>query len=308
MLSDLNCHALIITRLNKSLVHPPFLSQYLNSEIGKARLKGLEVGSTILHINTKDLKKFKLLLPPIEEQKKIAEILSIWDEAISTTDQLYKNLRQQKKILAGQLLNSKRRLSDFSNTWKSKPVPDCLIGSTLRNSKLSRFSIKDVMSVNKAEGMIPMRSETIGKSIERYKIVRKGWFAYNPMRINTGSICRWQKDNDCLVSPDYIVFYCNEDVLLGSYFDQFRQSERWADYMSNAGNGSVRVRIYLKDLERLEIPLPSLEEQEKIVHILETADHEIDAIKQNLVSLKVEKKALMQQLLTGKLRVKVETQ
>ena len=69
-----NCHALIVTRLKKDLVYPQFLSYYINSEIGRARLKGLEVGSTILHINTKDLKRFRVLLPSLPEQQKIAKI------------------------------------------------------------------------------------------------------------------------------------------------------------------------------------------------------------------------------------------
>lgn len=76
--------------------------------------------------------------------------------------------------------------------------------------------------------------------------------------------------------------------------------------MERAGNGSVRVRIYLEDLNQLEIPLPSVVEQKEIVSVLRTADCEIDALKRSLHCLRQEKKALMQQLLTGKLRVKLD--
>jgi type I restriction enzyme S subunit len=99
------------------------LSYYINSEIGRARLRGLVVGSTILHINTKDLKKFRVLLPPLPEQQKIAKILSTWDKAIATTERLIATSQQQKKALMQQLLTGKKRLVNpetgisFSGEW-----------------------------------------------------------------------------------------------------------------------------------------------------------------------------------------------
>ena len=118
-----NCHALIVTRLKQEKADPHYLCFYVNSEIGRARMKGLEVGSTILHINTKDLKKFRVLLPSLPEQKKIAQILSTWDKAISVTEKLLTNSQRQKKALMQQLLTGKKRLLDengtrFSETWK----------------------------------------------------------------------------------------------------------------------------------------------------------------------------------------------
>jgi len=260
-------------------------------------------GAGRFKLNKAALEKIPVLVPPVAEQTKIAQILSTWDKAIATTEHLIANSQQQKQALMQQLLTGQKRLQGFSQKWSEASVASCVLGSSLRNSN-TRLGVEDVMSVNKTEGMIPMREQTIGKSIDRYKIVRPGWFAYNPMRINVGSICRWAKENDCLVSPDYVVFECNEDVLLGSYFDHFRQSEPWASYMDNAGNGSVRVRIYLNDLSQLEIPLPSLAEQQKIAQVLSTADAEITNLQAQLAKLKLEKKALMQQLLTGQRRVK----
>ena len=84
-----------------------------------------------------------------------------------------------------------------------------------------------VMGVNKVQGMIPMRERTIGASLDRYKVVRRDWFAYNPMRLNIGSLARWTKDGDVLVSPDYVVFSCNLDQLHPDFFDHFRRSSQW---------------------------------------------------------------------------------
>lgn len=269
------------------------------------RLYKIADTSTIPQINNKHILPLKVGIPSLSEQKIIAKILSIWDQAIIATEQLLANSRQQKKALMQRLLSGRLRLPGFNAVWKKLPLANCLAGSSLRNAGM-RLGLGSIRSVNKAEGMIPMREQTIGKAVDRYKVVRPGWFAYNPMRINVGSICRWNGTADCLVSPDYVVFHCKEQLLLGDYLDQFRQSGRWIDYMESAGNGSVRVRIYLEDLNQLEIPLPPLDEQKKIVAALEAADREIETLQQQLDCLKQEKKALMQQLLTGKRRVKID--
>ncbi|MFW8644394.1 hypothetical protein ACOJBO_25625 [Rhizobium beringeri] len=128
-----------------------------------------------------------------------------------------------------------------------------------------------VMGVSKVEGIVPMEAHIISADIARYKIVRKDWFAYNPMRLNIGSIARWQGDSDILVSPDYVVFKCKiagPHKLDPTYLDLFRRSEAWEDFVSEKGDGSVRVRIYYKDLARLQLPLPSFEEQQKIADCL----------------------------------------
>ncbi|AZD83210.1 Type I restriction-modification system, specificity subunit S [Pseudomonas chlororaphis subsp. aureofaciens] len=299
--ANVNNHAHIIIDSNLCLArwfHLYFIHRDLTAHLtrqGAKRYKLTKAG----------LEKLPILLPPVSEQNKITKILSVWDQAITTTETLLGNSQQQKKALMQLLLTGRKRLSGFNIPWRKLPLTRYLLGSSLRNSGLTQGA-NEIMSVNKSEGMTPMRAETIGKSIERYKVVKPGWFAYNPMRINVGSICRWAGKNDCLVSPDYVVFSCDEELLLGSYFDHFRQAEPWINFMRNAGNGSVRVRIYLDDLSLLKIPLPTLEEQEKIAAVLTTAEQEIKTLQTKLACLKQEKKALMQHLLTGKRRVKLD--
>ena len=104
------------------------------------------------------------------------------------------------------------------------------------------------MGVTKAAGMVPMKERVIGSSLERYKVVQKDWLAYNPMRLNIGSIARWADEEQVLVSPDYVVFRCLEEPadpgLAPEYLDQLRRSDEWEQHVSVAGNGSVRIRIY----------------------------------------------------------------
>ena len=108
------------------------------------------------------------------------------------------------------------------------------------------------MGVKKEDGIVPMAERLVAEDISRYKLVRNNWFAYNPMRLNIGSIARWQGESDVLVSPDYVVFCCLErampTTLLPEYFDSFRGSRQWDAFVSEAGDGGVRVRIYYRDL------------------------------------------------------------
>ena len=83
-----NCHAVIICRFKAGIVDPDFASQYLNSQIGQSRLRGLHVGSSLSHINTSELGRFKLPLPPLREQRKLVELWGTWDTAIQKTEQL----------------------------------------------------------------------------------------------------------------------------------------------------------------------------------------------------------------------------
>ncbi|MCD9514195.1 restriction endonuclease subunit S [Photobacterium carnosum] len=106
-----NCHALIIIKPKRNLIYPNYLSCYFNSEYGKYRLMSLEVGSTIMHINTKDMKKFSIPLPALKEQQKIASVLTATDKDIELLEAKLAHFKQEKKALMQQLLTGKRRVS-----------------------------------------------------------------------------------------------------------------------------------------------------------------------------------------------------
>lgn len=176
-------------------------------------------------------------------------------------------------------------------------LADATTESTERNG--SGQGTAQIMGVSKVEGIVPMEERIVAADTARYKFVRKDWFAYNPMRLNIGSIARWQGDDDILVSPDYVVFKCKSGGphrLDPAYLDHFRRSDAWEDFVSEKGDGSVRVRIYYKDLARLQLALPSFPEQKKIADCLDSADALIAAQARKVEALKVHKKGLMQQL------------
>lgn len=295
-LEGANCHALIVTRLKKNIVNPNFLSYYINSEIGRARMKGLEVGSTILHINTKDLKRFRILLPSILEQQKIAQILSTWDKAITTTEQLLTNSQQQKKALMQQLLTGKKRLLDdngqrFSGEWKKGLLKDIA-----KIAKGRALSSKDLI-----DGVYPVIAGGKTSPYSHHAFTHEniitvsasgayaGYVSFHPCKI-------WA--SDCSVI----------DAKTGNEIEfVYFTLEQHQHLIYSLQSGGAQPHVYPKDLDSLKINMPpTRKEQQKIATVLTAADNEITQLQQKLDQLKQEKKALMQQLLTGKRRVKVE--
>ncbi|BET68421.1 hypothetical protein ASA1KI_33390 [Opitutales bacterium ASA1] len=195
-------------------------------------------------------------------------------------------------------LTPKLRFPEFGDqTWREVLLQDVTAECTTRNGE--NLPIDSIMGVTKADGIVPMEERLIGVDISRYKVIQKDCFAYNPMRLNIGSIARWKNDSDALVSPDYVVFRClNEEshALEPAFLDHFRRSDQWRDFVSESGLGSVRVRIYYKDIGRLRLSLPSRPEQQKIAQCLSTLDELIGAESQKLDALKAHKKGIMQQL------------
>ena len=199
---------------------------------------------------------------------------------------------------AEQTLTPRLRFPEFiGQTLREVQLKDVTAESTTRNG--DKLPITSVMGVRKAEGIVPMEERIIASDIARYKIVQKEWFAYNPMRLNIGSIAQWKGENDILVSPDYIVFKCLTDADSGidpSYLNHFRQSAAWENVVTEGGDGSVRVRIYYKDLARLYLALPPFIEQQKLADCLTSLDEVIAAQGQKVAALKAHKRGLMQQL------------
>ncbi|HEA3273312.1 TPA: restriction endonuclease subunit S [Pasteurella multocida] len=250
------------------------------------------------------LEKIPILLPPLSEQTKIAEILSTWDKAIQTTEQLLANSQQQKKALMQQLLTGKKRLKGFSGEWRKTRLINLLKEEKARNRD---NQVTRVLSVTNHSGFVlpedQFSKRVASEDISNYKIVKKGQFAYNPSRLNVGSFARLDKFGDSTLSPMYVVFSIKSKELNSDFFLYWMQSHEAKQRINNSTQGSVRESVGFDALCSFPFALPSLSEQQKIAQILSTQDQEIDTLQQKLTCLKQEKKALMQKLLSGKVRV-----
>ena len=161
------------------------------------------------------------------------------------------------------------------------------------------------MGVTNSRGIVPMREQTIAADISRYLILPPRAFAYNPMRINVGSIAMSRFEHNVLVSPDYVLFECLPGKLDPDFLDHLRQSHFWSHYINAGGTGSVRMRTYYDDLAALRLKIPPYEEQLAISEVLNTAQREVRLIEDQIAALSRQKRGLMQKLLTGEWRTKV---
>ena len=240
-------------------------------------------------------------IPPLPEQGKIAEILRTWDEALEKLTALRAAKERRLAALRAALLFGRLRQKGLRHNWAPTRLEAVTHELTKRNGAkgLGRDS---VMGVTKAEGVVPMREQTIAADISRYKRLPPRAFAYNPMRINVGSIAMNERDEEVLVSPDYVVFACNADGLDPDYLDHLRKTSWWAHYINSGGSGSVRQRTYYDDLAALKLPLPELDEQKAIAAVLNTARDDLVATEREIEAVTRQKRGLMQKLLTGEWR------
>ena len=292
---DNNLMALVPTDID-----PEFLFQWSLA----LDLSSLQQESAIPSVNAADVGALQILIPPESEQRKIAEILGAWDRAIEVQEMLLDVKTRRLRGLRHYLLTEAPRLPGL----KKSRWPRVALAKVAENvSRRNRTQIADehLFAVTKAAGMIPMRERVKGSGTDRCKVVEHDWFAYNPMRINIGSIARWQGQAPVMVSPDYVVFRCRTEVLLPDYLDHVRRSDEWNNYVSFAGNGSVRVRIYFRDLGHFKFPLPPIPEQARIAAILNACEQEIQLTRRELEARRKQKRGLMQKLLTGEVRVKI---
>jgi len=319
-----NCHALIISRFQRDKVDPHFACQYINSEIGQARLRGLQVGSSMLHINTSELGRFKLPLPPITEQRRLAEILGMWDVAIEKTEQLISGKHRRNEALSNQLLFGHARFGkrDIKTTrslhWFSAPSDWQVveIGKVAREVSTLNSSADGlpVLSCTKYDGLVDsldyFDKQVFSHDTSKYKIVGRGQFAYATNHIEEGSIGYQDFVDAGLVSPIYTVFQSDPKKIEDGYFYKLLKTEKLRQIFSARTNSSVdrRGSLRWKDFARIHIPLPPLDEQREINAVLNDAKREIFLLQTEVKALKQQKRGLMKKLLTGQWRVPVESQ
>ena len=264
-------------------------------------------GVSQCNINPTELQKyFYIPLPPLPEQDKIAEILSTFDKAIELKEKLIEQKKLQKKYLMQALLDPKslyfRRLTGFKDEWK-----EIKLGNFIYEIKDLTIIQDQYRLLTSSKNGIVLQEDYFNKIVSSdenigYKIIKKGEFTFRCMS-DTGffKINRLECLEIGIVSPAYNVF--NIRKADNDYMSFFLNSYKMIYKYSTIAQGGTRLALKIHSLAKLKVSIPNLEEQTAIAKILSTVEEEIHLLEKELEQQKLKKKALMQLLLTGKVRV-----
>lgn len=299
-----NCHALIICRFQRKKVAPNFVCHYINSEIGQARLRGLQVGSSMLHINTSELGRFMLPLPPLAEQQRLADILGTWDATMEKTEQLIEAKENHLKAIEHQLLTARKRVKGFSKNWGLIRAD-----KIFENVSLKGFGSEPLLSVTQDQGVIP-RDMLTGRvtmpagETTSFKLVEPGNFVIS-LRSFQGGL--EHSEYRGLVSPAYTVLRGTREI--DTRF--FRHYFRSADFIKRLSVAVIGIRdgkqVSFQDFCSIKLPFPPIAEQQAIAAMLDEGERELALLRDQAAIIKKQKRGLMQKLLTGQWRVNGST-
>ena len=305
---------------NERKIIPYYLKTYTDTAAYWYWVKIISQRSGQPGINAAEYSSLQLPVPPLAEQKKIAEVLGLWDKAIEKQSQLIEQLTLRKRGLMQQLLTAKRRLPGFSGQWKKVRLGE--IGHFLSSNTLSRDNL------NEDGGKI--RNIHYGDILIKLPTIVDISFIHIPY-INNGIVVKsdYLKDGDIIfadTAEDYTVGKAIEIINIGTtlvtsglHTIPFRP--RYGIFVSRFLGYYVNSIAYQRQLQPLiqgikvcsisrialcttVLKVPALAEQTAIAQVLTAADREIELAQQKLELLRQQKRGLMQQLLIGKKRVK----
>lgn len=287
-----------------------FIYFYLQTNLVKVKLYSELTGSTIKNLSLASLRALKILLPPLPEQEKIAGILSCWDDGIEKLSALIEKKKIQKKALMQQLLSGKHRLKGFSSPWHEVKLRDVLY-----EHKETSKGDETICSVSVHKGIIS-QIEHLGRSFaasntNNYNLVHYGDVVYTKSPTGEfpyGIFKQSQQRTSVIVSPLYGVF-TPKTYYLGYILDVFfsyaiNLNNYLKPIIQKGAKNTINITNETFLSKAIFLPEETTEIQ-KLAEIFIKADEEIELLNKKLDAFKQEKKALMQQLLSGKIRVKM---
>lgn len=273
--------------------------------------------TSLVHVRKSDISNASVAKASLQEQSKLVDMLSTWDLAIDETEWLIAAKEQRYSWLSCMLLfGNINSNSDASKRTRWFAVPDhwkiVKIGSVAKEIKATNGSGESipVLSCTKYDGLVNSL-EYFGKQVfsldtSTYKVVSRGEFAYATNHIEEGSIGYQNLHDKGLVSPMYTVFETDKSIDDG-YLYKVLKTETYRHIFQVNTSASVDRRGSLRwnEFAKLPIPLPPIDEQQKISATLNIARQEIDLLKKQAEAYRRQKRGLMQKLLTGEWRVRV---
>lgn len=279
-------------------VEHKWLAYFLASPWARFRLSKLATGTSnsMKNITKSELLTLPVPIPPFLEQKKIASFLECWDNAIEKTEALIAAKEKQFEWLTSNLIN---------RAGHKRTAASGLMTEVSKRNKNS--TIERVLSVTNHSGFVlpeeQFERRVASANVSNYKVVEQGQYAYNPSRINVGSIARLDDWENGILSPMYVVFKLDTKKACSDYFLHWLNSSEARQRIKNSAQGSVRETVSFKDLGAIDIPLPAMDVQKDVTYKLNLAQKEISLLKKTLEQYRSQKRGLMQKLLTGEWQV-----
>lgn len=273
---------------------------------------GTGTSGSMKNITKEDVRSIPIAIPPLPEQQTIADVLSTWDEAIETTEKLLANAEAQKRALMQQLLTGKRRLKGYeTREWKRCPL-DAVFERVRRKNTAGN---RNVLTISGKEGLVSQlkyfNKLVASADTSSYTLLRGGEFAYNKSYsagYPLGAIKMLPIEEEGVLSSLYICFR-----LLNKNRDCSDFYRHWFEFgglnleLSVVAQEGARnhglLNVGVSEFFKLLVSRPDAEEQREIAALLNGAELQAHNVEHQLERLKLEKRALMQQLLTGKRRV-----
>lgn len=284
---------------------PRFLGYNLNSSSYRRNLIPLVVGVKVCSISKTNISKTLVMYPDdINEQQKIADCLSSIDDLISAEEKKLSLLNDYKKGWIQKLFPAEGktvpewRFPEFMNSgdWEENSLKKVLIKNSMKN-KNQKYSL--IESISNKFGFVRQdkyfeNRRVASKNTSNYYVIKKGYFAYNPSRIDVGSLAYKYDDRTSIISPLYVSFKANNDVIDDIFLWMFFNSISFTKQM--IFEGGVRNTLNYENLIQIKIFLPNLPEQQKIAGFLSGIDDLINKQTDKIKILKQHKKALTQGL------------
>ena len=279
----------VIRGKQKTNYNPLFFKYLLSSPLARKRIIRMGAGAQHFNIGQEGLSKVKLPFACIDEQNKIAKILYLLDKRISLQNKIIEDLKKLKSAII--------EIEYTPNAKTTSHIGDVIEQISKRNKN---NAIQNVLSVSNRQGFIKQSDQFENRNVasedtSNYKIVEKNDFAFNPARINVGSIARLTTLEKGIVSPMYICFRTQENVA-PEYIDFFFESKHFYCEIQKRLEGSVRQCLSFEGLCNIPISLPSLEMQQRIGKRLLTLGQKIKTETDLLELLNKQKQYLLRQM------------
>lgn len=290
----------ILARDNKQKTVNGFKGYMMQSESVRKQVKVLAAGAKVLGISKSNLEKVNVKLPTLQEQERIANFLTKVDKIIEKQEEKVKNLENYKKGMMQKIFSQEIRFKDENGKeypeWEYKRFGDITKKTGERNKENKEYK---VYSISNKYGFIPQeeqfeesRLDSLDKSA--YKIVYAGDFAYNPARINVGSIGLLDS-GEGIVSSLYVCFRLTEEMNNEFYKNYFSTFTFNKDVIRSV-EGGVREYLFYDNFIRIKAPVPCFREQNKIAEFLDIISKTLNKEAEKLNELKKWKKGLLQQM------------